>query len=227
MSPTPTPWNTRISARKNTAASISKMSDTPFLQYPGPEQDNGRWDTDFATGDSPIGTILDQNLPRTALPRRTPGLMLPDYEHSDTAVEADISMPPTPASVEPKREPAATPFLEEIFRDLPILEEGHPGHPWFRWTEAPGHPPFQIYDGPRLITLPYVRYQETNGDTYLVGTEGRDRPVLLRSCGLNARLVQNAEGKYLKEVKESLLIIKTTDSQTEVKQFKSFRISRV
>ena len=160
------------------------MSDTPFLQYPRPEQDNGRWDTDFATGDSPIGAILDQNLPHTALPRCTPGLMLPDYEDSDTAVEADISMPPTPASVEPKREPAATLFLEEIFRDLPALEDGHPGHPWFRWTEAPGHPPFQIYDGPHLIMLPYVRYQETNGDTYLVGTKGRDQPVHYRPIHL-------------------------------------------
>ena len=184
MSPTPTPWNTRTSAGKNTAISIGKMSDTPFLQYPGPEQDNGGWDTDFATGDSLIGAILDQNLPRTALPRRTPGLMLPDYEDSDMAVEADISMPPTPASIEPKREPAAMPFLEEIFRDLPILEDGHPGHLWFRWTEALGHPPFQIYDGPRLITLPYIRYQETNGDTYLVGTEGWDRPVHYRPVHL-------------------------------------------
>ena len=107
------------------------MSDTPFLQYPRPEQDNGGWDTDFATGDSPIGAILNQNLPRTALPCRTPGLMLPDYENSDLAVEADISMPPTLASVKPKSEPAATPFLEDIFWDLPILEDGHPGHPWF------------------------------------------------------------------------------------------------
>ena len=38
-------------------------------------------------------------------------------------------------------------------------------------------PPFQIYDSPHLITLPYVCYQETNGDTYLVGTEGQDQPV--------------------------------------------------
>ena len=30
----------------------------------------------------------------------------------------------------------------------------------------------------------------------------------------------------MKEVKESLLIIKTTDSQTEVKQFKSFRLHK-
>ena len=128
-SPTPIPWNTCTSARKNTAISISKMSNTPFLQYPGPEQDNSGWDTDFATGDSPIGAILDQNLPHTALPCRTLGLMLPDYEISDTAVEADISMPLTPALVEPKREPAATPFLEDIFWDLPVLEDSHPGHP--------------------------------------------------------------------------------------------------
>ena len=30
----------------------------------------------------------------------------------------------------------------------------------------------------------------------------------------------------MKEMKESLLIIKTTDSQTRVKQFKSFRLHR-
>ena len=30
----------------------------------------------------------------------------------------------------------------------------------------------------------------------------------------------------MKEMKESLLIIKTTDSQTEVKQFKSFRFTK-
>ena len=36
-------------------------------------------------------------------------------------------------------------------------------------------------------------------------------------------LYENTEGEYLKEVKESLLIIKTADSQTEMKQFKSFR----
>ena len=34
---------------------------------------------------------------------------------------------------------------------------------------------------------------------------------VLRSCGLNARLVQNTEASTLKEVKESLLIIKTTE----------------
>ena len=68
--------------------------------------------------------------------------MLPDYEDSDMAVEADISMPSTPASVKLKRELAATPFLEEIFQDLPVLEDSHPGHPWFQWTEAPGYPPF-------------------------------------------------------------------------------------
>ena len=50
---------------------------------------------------------------------------------------------------------------------------------------------------------------------------------MLRSCGLNVRLVQNTEASVLKETKESLLIIKTTDSQTEMKQFKSFRFTRV
>ena len=36
-------------------------------------------------------------------------------------------------------------------------------------------------------------------------------------------LYKNAEASALKGMKESLLIIKTTDSQTRVKQFKSFR----
>ena len=49
---------------------------------------------------------------------------------------------------------------------------------------------------------------------------------MLRSCGLNARLVQNTEASTLKEVKESLLIIKTTEYQTGVKQFKSFRLHK-
>ena len=130
-SPIPTPWNTCTSARKNTAISISKMSNSPFLQYPGAGPDNGSWDTNFATGDSLIGTILNQNLPRTTLPHCTTGFELPDYKNSDTAVEADISMPLTPALVEPERELAAMPFLEDIFQGLLALEDGHPGHPWF------------------------------------------------------------------------------------------------
>ena len=157
-SPTPTPWNTHTSARKNTAISISKMSNSPFLQYPRAGPDNDGWDTNFVPDDSLISAILNQNLPRTTLPHCTLGFELSDYENSDTAVEANISMPPTPASAEPKREPAAMPFLEEIFQDLPMLEDGHPGHPWFWWTEALGHPPFQIYDGPHLITLPFIYY---------------------------------------------------------------------
>ena len=47
--------------------------------------------------------------------------------------------------------------------------------------------------------------------------------VLLRSCGLNVRLVQSCWGEYLKEMEESLLMIKTTENRTEMKQFKSFR----
>ena len=50
---------------------------------------------------------------------------------------------------------------------------------------------------------------------------------MLRSCGLNARLVQKYWGKYLKEMKESLLIIKTTEWQTGVKRLKSFRFTGV
>ena len=46
---------------------------------------------------------------------------------------------------------------------------------------------------------------------------------VLRSCGLNTRLVQNTEASTLREMKESLLIIKTTDNGIEMKQFKSFR----
>ena len=38
---------------------------------------------------------------------------------------------------------------------------------------------------------------------------------MLRSCGLNVRLVQVTEGEYLKKMEESLLIIKTTEWQTK------------
>ena len=37
--------------------------------------------------------------------------------------------------------------------------------------------------------------------------------TVLRSCGLNVRLVQNAKASTLKEMKESLLIIKATEWQ--------------
>ena len=50
---------------------------------------------------------------------------------------------------------------------------------------------------------------------------------MLRSCGLNVRLVQIDWGEYLREVKESLLIIKTTEWQTEMKRFKSFGFTSV
>ena len=49
---------------------------------------------------------------------------------------------------------------------------------------------------------------------------------MLRSCGLNARLVRNTEGEFLREMKESLLIIKTTEVANEVKRFKSFRLHK-
>ena len=50
-------------------------------------------------------------------------------------------------------------------------------------------------------------------DDLMEGTPPSDH--LLRSCGLNARLVQTTEASTLKETKESLLIIKTTEWQME------------
>ena len=49
---------------------------------------------------------------------------------------------------------------------------------------------------------------------------------MLRSCGLNARLVRNTGASSLKEMKESLLIIKTTEIANGVKRFKNFRLHK-
>ena len=69
--------------------------------------------------------------------------------------------------------------------------------------------------------------EEVRGIPYLCATMSMCcRLRVLRSCGLNVRLVQVTEASYLKEVKESLLLIKTTERQTRVKQFKSFRLHR-
>jgi len=62
--------------------------------------------------------------------------------------------------------------------NLPITPDPmHPGPPWFRATNAIGHPPFQVTIGEELVTLPFLRYQETHGDVYLLGTEGKGRPA--------------------------------------------------
>ena len=39
-------------------------------------------------------------------------------------------------------------------------------------------------------------------------------------------LYENAEASTLREIKESLLIIKTTERETEMKRFKSFRLHK-
>jgi hypothetical protein len=70
------------------------------------------------------------------------------------------------------------PTLEEIFWDLLVLNgHNHLGPPWFHWTNASGHLPFQIYKGQNLVMLPFIQYQETNRDTYIMGTEGKDLPA--------------------------------------------------
>ena len=50
--------------------------------------------------------------------------------------------------------------------------------------------------------------------------------AMLRSCGLNVRLVQNGEASTLKETKGVFMIIKTTEYLNKMKQFKSFRLHK-
>ena len=60
--------------------------------------------------------------------------------------------------------------------NLPITPDPmHLGPPWFRTADMIGHPPFQVTTGEELVTLPFLQYQETHGDMYLLGTKGKGR----------------------------------------------------
>ena len=62
--------------------------------------------------------------------------------------------------------------------DLPITPDvTHPGPPWFCAANTVGYPPFQVTIRDKLVTLPYLQYQETYRDVYLLGTEGKGRPM--------------------------------------------------
>jgi len=109
---------------------------------------------------------------------------------------------PLPRSMPSPEVPAGTPQLivcdEDSGRtiedpDLPIsLDATYPGPLWFRLADVPGHPSFQIIIGDQIVTLPYLRYQECNGEPFLLGTEGKGRPVHFRPVILNPS--SNVEG---------------------------------
>ena len=84
--------------------------------------------------------------------------------------------------------------------NLPITPDPmHPGPPWFCATDVIGHPPFQVTIGEELVTLPFLQYQETHGDVYLLGTKGKGRPAhyqvvhLRPAAGVNISLYNDRD----------------------------------
>ena len=87
-------------------------------------------------------------MPSPRVPAATLNLILYDKESGKTFVDPNLSFSP---------------------------DATHPRPLWF--CLANGHPSFQIIVGDQIITLLYLQYQEINGESYLMGTEGKDQPV--------------------------------------------------
>lgn len=79
--------------------------------------------------------------------------------------------------------PTATPQLIICDRGLgdmiadpnlsPPVDAIYPRPLWFYLADVPGHPSFQIIIGDQIVTLPYLWYQECQGEPFLLGTEGK------------------------------------------------------
>ena len=134
-------------------------SPVPSLQYP----DKGSWL-------SPLGAPFTQSL-----------------EQVDTLT----SFPPYPSTPKPNRHPpspASTAEVDELLPDSLTPEEDqtqdtsakglqHPGPPWYRWADMPGHPPFMVRIGERDIILPFLRFKDINSEPHQLGTEGAGQMV--------------------------------------------------
>jgi len=108
-------------------------------------------------GNGTDDTPLPRDMPSPEVPAGMPQLILCNTELGKTTVDLDL--------------PLST-------------DAAYPGPPWFRLANVSGHPSFQIIIGDEIITLPYLRYQECNGEPFLLGTEGKGwlvhfQPVIL------------------------------------------------
>ena len=89
--------------------------------------------------------------------------------------------------------------------DLPLSPDAtYPGPLWFCLADVPGHPSFQIIIGDQIVTLPYLRYQECNGKPFLLGTEGKGRPVHFQPAILHPS--NNIKGSLYDDCNLNILI---------------------
>jgi len=101
-----------------------------------------------------------------------------DHSLKLSSIPASMPTPKIPAAMLDLINCMAMSDQTQVNPTLPhIPDMMHPGPPWFRVADTLGHPPFQVLIGGELVTLPYLWYQETHGDVYLLGTEGKDRPM--------------------------------------------------
>jgi len=57
---------------------------------------------------------------------------------------------------------------------------GHPGAPWFHWTEGSGHSGYQVMHNGQSIQCQYLRYGVYDSVLYEMGTEGAGEPQFAR-----------------------------------------------
>src|SRR5260221_757196 len=71
----------------------------------------------------------------------------------------------------------------EVDQSLPDdLNGSHPGTPFFRIADIPGHPQFDIVINGEERQFPFVGYRKYNGNAFQMGTDGFDRPVYAREA---------------------------------------------
>ena len=122
------------------------------------------------------------------------GALLTD---SPEPIHTLTSFPPYPPSPEPDLHlpsPASTAKVDKLLPDSPMPEEGpsqnepvegpqHPGPPWYRWADMPGHLPFVVRVGEQDVVIPFLQFKDINSEPHQLGTEGlgqmvHGRPIL-------------------------------------------------
>jgi len=128
-------------------------------------------------GNGTDDTLLPRDTPSPEVPAGMPQLILCNAELGKTTVDLDL--------------PLST-------------DTAYPGPLWFHLANVPRHPLFQIIIGDEIVTLPYLRYQECNGEPFLLGTEGKGRLVHFRPVILN--LSSNVNGSLYNDHDVDLLL---------------------
>ena len=140
-------------------------SPVPSLQYPEPQSWLSPLGGLFTDSPEPIHTL-------TSFPPYPPSPE-PDPRLPSPASTAEVDKL-LPDSLTPEEPPA---------QSVPIEGQQHPGPPWYRWTDMPGHPPFVVRVGEQEVVMPFLRFKDINGKPHQLRTEGagstiHGRPIL-------------------------------------------------